>query len=109
MDDDEDADEDDDDTASTFFFSLYLLFESLQFWQVVNTGRVEQQFLTDSTNLTALQHEYCLVSFDIVAIDSMILIEDTISLSPFQQINTLRHKAQKHHNQSKAPKAKQEN
>ena len=91
MDDDEDdeEDEDDDDTANNFFFSLHLLFESLQFWQVFNKGRLEQQFRKDSTNLTALQHVHCLVSFDIVAIDSMILVEDTISLSPFQKMNTL--------------------
>ena len=85
MDDDEEDDEDDDDTASTFFFSRHLLFESLQFWQVLNKGRVEQQFRKDSSNLTALQLVHCLVSFDIVAIDSMILVEGAISLSPFQK------------------------
>ena len=91
MDDDEEDGEDDDDTASTFIFSLYLLFESLQFWQVLNKGRVEQQFRKDSSNLTALQLVRCLVSSDIVAMDSMILVEDTISLSPFLKMNTLQH------------------
>ena len=44
---DDDDDEDDDDTASTFFFSLHFFLESLQFWQVLNKARLEQQLLND--------------------------------------------------------------
>ena len=92
MDDDEEDDEDDDDTASTFLFSRHLLFDSLQFWQVLNKGRVEQQFRKDSSNLTALQHVHFRVSFNTSAIDSMILVEDIISLSPFLKMNALQQK-----------------